>query len=269
MRHRNLLSFVDPKTRKTRYGKLIPALLRYGWRWYREDRAQEKLARALSRYLGGQFTLLRNVMVPDLGRPWPPLLVGPAGVYLLYVSPKKGIFRVQEETWEEMHPRTRKFRATRPNLVRQVVGMARVMSDHLSDQVGAPIEVRPVIMFIDPGAMVNAIRPMVRIVLADAIENWATQLERQRQELDPEVAEQVVDLLAPRARPGRKERPRKPLPVKQVERQMQHQVRRYTRTLDRYFNFTLKQWVILGVLAFLALLMMVAFILWAVMLGTP
>ncbi len=269
MRHRNRLSFINRQTKKPDYWKILQAVLKYGWTWYREYQAQEQVLRPFNQHLDGRFILLRNVRLPDLDQPLPPILIGPTGVYLVYVSPKKGLFRVREDIWEEMSTRTRRFRPQKPNLVRRTLAMARLLSEYLSEKAGTSLEVHPVMVFVDPGTLVDAIRPAVRVVLADSLENFALQLSRMRNELAGDEVEKIVELLAPTPRRHPTGRRGKPAQVAQAEQRVQKQVLRYRSKLDRYFNFTRQQWIILGVLAVLNVCLVVGFILAVVALSTP
>ena len=267
MRHKNLLPLVDPKTKKPDWKRRLRVILKYGMNWYREYKAQEVLARALARRLDGRFTLIRNASVPGWEYPWPPVLVGPTGVYLIYATPKKGLFRVREDLWEEMSTRARSFRPARPNLVRQTLGMARVLADYLTDQVGEPVEVQPAIVFTDPGAMVNALRPVVRVVMADALDAWIDQITTASLGMLPvETLEKIIAALAPSPE-QRKAQARQKRAAAQQARARRRPRRR--SALERYFNFTPKQWLILGALAGITILMLVAFILLIVVLSTP
>ncbi|HID84959.1 MAG TPA: hypothetical protein EYP54_07650 [Anaerolineales bacterium] len=268
MRHRNRLSFINPKTRKPDYWKILQAIFRYGWGWYKEYRAQEVLLRPFNQHLDGRFVLLRNVRIPDLKVPLPPVIVGPTGVFLLYVTPQKGTFRVREDIWEEIDTRSRRFRPLKPNLVRHAMALARALGEHLSAKAGAAIEVQPVLIATDPGTLVDAIRPSVRVVQADGLEHFAREVVRLRSALSADEVEKIVELLAPS-------------PLRQKAEQPQAGVKKAgqpgaaaRRVLippqwQRYLNFTPKQWLILGVLAWMDILILVGFIILIVLTSAP
>lgn len=265
MRHKNLLVFVDPKTRQTNYWELLQAILRYGWTWYQEYQAQEALITPLNKHLDSRYTLLRNLRIPAFPHPLPPVLVGPSGVFLLYTTPRKGYFRAREDLWEEMHPRSRRFRRANPNYLRLALGMARALREHLQQALQQEIEVQPILVLTDPGAMVDTTRPVVRVVMADGIENLARQIQQMRSILSGEDIENILEHLLPRwgGRAEQRQRPAvsPPRPIRQAEQALVKQ----TSALGRYFNFTRTQWIVLGVMALLNILILLAFVLYLVL----
>ncbi len=266
MRHRNRLSFVDPRTKKPDYWKILQAILQYGFAWYKEYKAQETILRPLNQHLDGRFVLLRNIQLPDFKVPLPPILVGPTGVFLLYVTPQKGTFRVREDIWEEIDTRSRRFRPLKPNLVRHTMALARVLEDYVSTKADMQVEVHPVLVAVDPGTLVDAIRPSVRVVQADTLERFASEVARMRSTLSIDDVEKIVELLAPS-------------PHRRAAQQKRAAAARSassaaTRTLlparwQRYFNFTPKQWLILGVMAGLDILILLGFILLIALTASP
>lgn len=267
MRHRNRLSFVDPKTHKPDYWKILQAVFRYGRDWYKRYRAQEVLLSPFNQQLDGRFVLLRNVRIPDLKVPLPPILVGPTGVFLLYVTPQKGTFRVREDIWEEIDTRSHRFRPLKPNLVRRTMALARALGKYLNAKSGATIEVQPVLIATDPGTLVDAVRPAVRVVQADGLERFAQEVARLRSALSSDEVEKIVEFLAPSPLRQKKQQqagPRKASRPGAVARRSVIPPR-----WQRSLNFTPKQWLILGVLAWMDILILVGFIILIVLSSTP
>lgn len=266
MRHKNLLEFTNPKTQQTDYLKLLQAIFRFGYPWYQEVQAQETLLGPLNKYLDSRFTLIRNLQIPEIPTPLPPVLVGPSGVFLLYTSPRKGYFRAREDAWEIMHARSRRFRRANPNLVQLALGMARALESHLQQHLGEKIPVQPLLILTDPEAIVDTIRPKVRVVMMDGLENVVRQLSQMRAELSAERIEQILDLLLPSSTAQVQSGPQKPTrtpppALQKAERAIQQQ----TQRAAQIFNFTPKQWAVLGILALFNMLILVAFILYVLL----
>ena len=269
MRHRNRLSFINPKTKRPDYWKIARTILRYGWTWYKEYKAQEVLLRPLNQHLDGRFVLLRNIRLPDFKVPLPPILVGPTGVFLLYVTPLRGTFRVREDIWEEIDTRSRRFRPLKPNLVRHTMGLARALGEYLSARTGATVEVQPVLVAVAPDALVDAIRPSVRVVQVDTLERFATEVARMRTALSADEVERIVETLAPSPH-RRLTRKARPAGARQPSSVAQRLARSpIPPSWQRYFNFTPQQWLLLGVMAALDLLILLGFILLVVLTSTP
>ena len=94
----------------------IKGTFQLGFTWISEMKSQEVLIAHLNRVLDKQFTLLRNVPLPDGGVTIPLILLGPHGVTVIYNSPLRGIYRAQGDSWEIMDNRMRNFKPTKPTL---------------------------------------------------------------------------------------------------------------------------------------------------------
>jgi len=160
-----------------------------------EERAQETLIKSLNRMLGHQYVLLRGILLEGLGGPIPLTLLGPVGVLVIQASAERGLFRANDESWERMDDRLRRFRQARPNLIARTLLNARALQSYLAAN-GFPIlKVEPVLYFSHPGTHIDAIRPAVRLVLADAVERFAAGLAQATPVLSPEDIPRIVDLL--------------------------------------------------------------------------
>jgi hypothetical protein len=151
---------------------------------------------SLQRILNNSYVLLRQVGLEGLDVPIPMILVGPSGVHVLYASGLRGVFRANGEAWERLENQQQKFRPSLPNLVTRTFLMGRSVQASLSNQ-GYPLaEVEPVLVFTDPGTHVDAVRPAVRIVMADAIDRFGAGLLQGRVSLGQEDVHRIVALLA-------------------------------------------------------------------------
>ncbi len=165
--------------------------LQYGNTWFRDMQAQEEAIRALSPALDNRYTLLRNVTLPDAGIPVPMTLVGPNGIWVLYVSGLRGVYRTKNDTWARMD--SGHFKPVKPNLIRRVQLLARALQVYLEKQGLHNLpEVQGALLFTDPAHHVDTINPAVRVVLSDALERFAISITRQGETLTPQQIEGVV-----------------------------------------------------------------------------
>ncbi len=165
--------------------------LQYGNAWFRDMQAQEEAIRALSPLLDNRYTLLRNVTLPDAGIPIPMTLVGPNGIWVLYVSGMRGVYRAKNDTWARMDGGH--FKPVKPNLVRRAQLLARALQVFLEKRGLHDLpEVQAALLFTDPAHHVDTINPAVRVVLSDALERFAISITRQPEALTPQQMEGIV-----------------------------------------------------------------------------
>ncbi len=173
------------------------ATLKYGPDWYSEVQAQQQLLPVLSQTLERNYTLLRNVIPPGLGAMIPFILVGPPGVFVMYVTHLRGVFRAKGDQWGTISGNT--FKPVTPNLLNVTARMARAVQVYLKRQGYEEQNVEAVLLCADPGMHVDSQRPIVRVVMRDALERFLISLGQGRVVLTPERASRLVEhLLKPR-----------------------------------------------------------------------
>jgi hypothetical protein len=186
---------------KIPFSVTIRKILSEGFCWQAELDARDQVTHQLSGVLGPEFTLLRGVVLPGLDAPIPLVLLGPPGIFVLFVSALKGTFRARGDVWlaldtsGNMHP-------AKPNLPTR----ARLFSEAIRKFLikhSLPVgEIESVLVFARNDAFVENIKAPIRIVLADGIENYASSLRLSQPALPPEQIAPIVRLLA-----GSKDRP--------------------------------------------------------------
>ncbi len=260
---------LSPLNVKAQQGKSSPAwlvhlqaILKYGWGWYQSYQAEERMIRMMRGVLSNHFVLFRGLRLAENTPPLPPILVGPSGVYLFYVWPKPGSYRIRETQWEIMQGKPRRYRPGKPNVVKEVIRLASRASVFFSRVLGKEIKVVPVMVFMDSGADVGSVRPKVRPVLADGLKRYVAQLAKGETVLSPtdlvNITGTVRRLLAGEEAKGRKKAVRR-------RRRKAAQPPKAVRQVERYFNFTTTQWLILGGIALFVLFMLMGAILYVAM----
>jgi len=160
------------------------------------DPAAEKVVLdTFQRLFDNQYVLLRSVPLNDPDVPIPMVLVGPPGVRMIYPRSMKGVFRAKEDAWEEMDERTQKFKIARPNLLQRSQLMAKAVETYLTARNFDVGVVEAVLVFTDPGIHVDTIRPIVRIVQADALDRFGAGLVQSPAFLDKETIQRIVNVL--------------------------------------------------------------------------
>ena len=239
---------------------------KWGFSWYGDMQAQEFVTRQLQNVLDDDHMLLLNAPVVGAELLAPMILFSPQGVRLLYPSTTKGTFRASGDEWSSWNGRTRKFNPTNPNLQFRALAFARGLLRYFESQ-GFPLpELEAVLIFVNPQTHVDSANPQARIVLADAIEHFASKLQERQVIMDQEDIHMLVDSLLnpklpepePETEAAESSSPDifESQPLRPIEERPDLQPKR------RYAGMTAQQWIVLGVLGVFqfALILAIAFI---------
>jgi hypothetical protein len=170
------------------------ALMKFGKPWLDEIEAQKAVLPVLEKALDKNFTLLRNVTPPGLDTAIPFILVGPTGVFVMYVTHLVGMFRAKGDQWGTVSGNA--FKPEKPNLLARTEHMARAVQVYLQRHGYSELTgVEAILLCADPGVHVDSLRPIVRIVMRDALERLVISITQARVVLNPEAIFNVVNLI--------------------------------------------------------------------------
>jgi hypothetical protein len=173
------------------------ATLKFGTAWYPEIQAQQQVLPVLSQTLDRNYTLLRNFTLPGLAASIPFILIGPPGLFVIYVTHLRGVFRAKGDQLGTISGNT--FKLVTPNLLNVTARMARAVQLYLKRQGYEDMSVEAVLLCADPGMHVDSQRPIVRVVMRDALERFLISLTQARVVMTPEEAARLTEkLLNPR-----------------------------------------------------------------------
>jgi hypothetical protein len=258
----------------------VKGSLKYGFDFTTEMQAQEEVIALLRTLLDNRYTLIRNLTLEGLAMPIPMILVGPAGLSVLCSSGVKGVFRAKSESWSEMNPSTKQYAATRNNLVARTQLMAKVIDTYLTGLKRAHPEIQPVLLLTNPGAHVETVRPVVRVVQRDALERFITSYSQGPDTLDAVDAQRIVEGLVPSApkpeekaktkdirdsfsmvdeKPAARPKPKPQAPVAAAP-SAKAAPRQAPKVVKQIMGFSVKQWIILGGMALFFVLLLLGFI---------
>jgi len=175
-------------------------MLEYGLSWQAEIEAQKRVIAQLDRVLEKGYTLVRNLNLENSKIIEPLILIGPPGVFVLYVTPVSGFFEAKGDEWNVITNDRRTPAQVNP--MRRVARLARAAQVYLNHQsVHLPGMVEPVLIAASPGVHIELLRPIVRVVLGDAIRQFGASLLQARPILRSEAIYEVVDhLINPRSK---------------------------------------------------------------------
>jgi hypothetical protein len=176
----------------------LQGTLKYGPNWYPEMQAQKRVMAQLDRLLEKGFVLIRNFTLPDSEVIVPFILVGPQGISVIYVTHLKGVYEAKGDQWNRVD--NGRSLAAPVNLLNRVVRLARATQIYLDRQkITLMSVVEPVLIAADPGLQIDSMRPVARVVMSDAIKQFAGGLVQGRPALRPEQVSDMADrILTPR-----------------------------------------------------------------------
>lgn len=233
--------------------------------------AEDAITASLERMLDNRYVILRDVTLPGLKVPIPLVLVGPTGVRVMHPSSTRGVYRAQGENWEQMDDRRQVFKPAQPNLIRRAQLMALAVAKFLTARDYELPEVEPVLVFTDPGVHIEAVRPVVRVILIDGLERFTAGLAQGYPILEKEDVQKIVKLFSDSM--GLGDLDASPYPEEDVFSYKDEEVERkpswqdsipagdsIVSTLDK-IPFTGRQWLLLGTMMIVNVFVLLAFIL--------
>jgi hypothetical protein len=179
----------------------VQGTLKYGLNWSAELEAQKTVIAQLDRMFEKGFVLIRNFTLPNSEIVIPIILIGAGGVWVIYVTNAKGNFEAKGDQWNTVNNDGKALPAN-INYITRVAQLGTVFQKFLKIQkVEMPNPVEAVLIAADPGAQIDAVRPMVRVVRSDAIKQFASSLLQARPvwrtDFIHELADRIIDPAPP------------------------------------------------------------------------
>ncbi len=197
----------------------LQGMFEYGFSWYPELEAQKTVITQLDRVLEKGFTLIRNLTLANSQITVPLILTGPPGVYVILVTPLSGFYEAKGDQWNVV--KNGRSSPAAVNLLLRVARLARALQVFLDRQgVNLPGPVEAVLMASSPAMHIESLRPSVRVVMSDAVKQFAASLLQARPVLRPELVYEVAErIVTPRTKGSAPEPDEIPSPAESVEPQ--------------------------------------------------
>ena len=194
----------------------VQGTIKYGGSWYPDLGAQKFVISHLQRGLGKGFVVIRNQTLGASGIIVPLILVGPAGVFAIHVTHLRGQYQAKGDSWGTLIAES--FKPAKINLLIRTQRLARALQAYIEHQeVILPQPVEPILMAANPGMQVESVSPLVRVIMADALERWAVSLSNSAPVLTVETAYQLADrIVDPRISKAKGVLEAKPIPNQDV-----------------------------------------------------
>jgi hypothetical protein len=175
----------------------VQGTLKYGLSWFGELEVQKAVIAQLDRLLEKGFVLIRNFTLPNSEIVIPIILIGSGGIWVIYVTQVKGRFEAKGDQWNTIN-NDGKSQPASINLIGRVSQLTSAFQKYLKIQkVDMPNPIEAVLIAADPGAQIESVRPIVRVVRSDAIKQFASSLLQARPiwrtDFIHELADRIVD----------------------------------------------------------------------------
>ncbi len=240
-----------------------------------DEQFEENVIARFERGLDSRFVMLRNLQLEPLNPPFPPILVGPAGLAVLNISHEKGFFKVKDSSWWKMDKTTHRFNPSNPNLIKRSQEYAQKLATILDVHGKSHPEIIPILIFADPGVHIESTTPAIRIVLMDGVDNLINGLLNTEEVLQPNEIRFLSDSLEVMANPekaipmGEGEDffgqdlyvPEKKAPPKIPSISLPTQMP--LPPVEEKLQFSRKQWIILAVLVVFTIVILLGAIIFA------
>ena len=181
-------------------GEQIRQLLPFG---KTDVHAEDAILARFMKGLDNRFTMLWNLQLESLSAPFPPILVGPAGMAILNISNEKGFFKAKEASCWKMDKTTHRFNPARPNLIKQSQDYAKKLETILDVHGKSHPAVTPVLIFANPGVHIETTNPAIRIVLMDGVDSLIATFLNSDEVLQPNEINFLCDSLEVMANPDK------------------------------------------------------------------
>jgi len=158
----------------------------------------------------------------------------------------------------------RSFQAAKPNLILRTQLLTRGVETFLTQHGYGDLPLEGILVFTDSGTHVDTIRPDVRIVQLDALERFSAQLSSGDPVMGQERRFKLVEMLVQIADETQKieeQAPTSPSAISDFSQRIDSGFAEKINPLQKRFNFSRQQWLILGAIVIAEVLILVGFLL--------
>lgn len=238
----------------------------------RKPGADEVFIQGLKNVLDHRFVLLCEARLDDLSEPFPLILIGPTGIWVIATSEAKGVYKVIENTWEVLDEKSGAWKAVKPNPMTNVIEKTTSLMGYLALKGYTFPPIEAVVFFSDPGAHAETNRPAARIVLIDALARFIATILAAPIGLESDVIQKLVNEFyqadesltavgdirdayslkeVPQPKP-----PREPTRLETISREEPKFVGRLSSSMP----FTRRQWFLVGLLIVVNIIILLALV---------
>ena len=172
----------------------IKGTLQYGFSWYPDLQAQQTAIAKLEKSLGKKFTLVRNATLGKSKITVPLVLIGPPGVQVIFVTHLEGTYRAKNDTWGSFSGGN--FKESSINLLKRTAQLSKAVRAYFErNGFELPDGIEPILLSTSPALHISSVRPIIRIVMSDAISHFVAELAQQPPIMSVEVVHEMANSL--------------------------------------------------------------------------
>lgn len=245
----NLAPFAHRRSASLNLIQRLQGALRYGLSWFWNYPAQERLAELLQEHLDRYFILILNAPWPDRREPLPPILLGPSGIHLLYPTLLKGDYRIKDNRLWIYDTGKQRFRPYRPDPIPEILQVREQLTEFFNNLTATVVTIEARLVFLNPGTYVDSVdqeETTLSPLMVDGLPRYLEQLSRQRRYQRSQIQKWLTALAHASTDPM----------AAAIRKQRRPEA---TKRKRRPGGLTRTQWIILGVLAAIDLLIVVGF----------
>lgn len=220
----------------------LQGMFKYGFSWPQDILEQEAFIEKVRGDIDKRSTLIRNLILPEVGVTIPLLLIGPPKVQVILLTRERGIFRTKDNQW--LVQSSKGFKPAKVNLIQRTQLYIRATKKFLASLGYSDLQVDGIIIGMHPGFHVDAQRPAIRIIQADAIRRFGSQWNQEQAELSPELIYQLVAAITGAVEPEVPEE--SPAQRRKPTQRREDPLSKSLDPLKKTFNFKTSEWIILG-----------------------
>lgn len=237
--------------------KMIQGIIVQGFSWYQTRKSQEKLISVLENVLSDECVLLRNVNLPKAGKPIPLVLVAPSGTTVINPKNKKGFFRAEGKKWEVMG-QGEEFKPAFNNLIHETWVYQKTVEGYLKRHNFKVPNLSGALIFVSTETNIESISPIVKVVRADGIKNFARRLAISKPAFTELDFRNLLRLLT---NPTLPKEDKKPVEVDAPSPRVEpSQIEEKLNSLIDTVNFNRREWIIIGILLAFVIVVLIALI---------
>ena len=188
----------------------IKGTLQYGFSWYPDLQAQQKAIDIFEKKLDKKFTLIRNLTLGKSKITVPLILIGTPGIQVIFVTHLQGTYRAKNDAWGTISGGSLKESSI--NLLKRTAKLSKAVRVYLErNDIKLPDGVEPILLSINPALYISSVRPIIRIVMSDAVDRFVASLAQETPVMSLEAVHEIVEVLV---------NPRPPKPPSQAKKEV-------------------------------------------------
>jgi hypothetical protein len=192
-----------------------------------------------------------------VGKPIPLILVAPSGTTVINPKNKKGFFRAEGKKWEVMGQGD-EYKPAFNNLIHETWVYQKTVEGYLKRHNFKAPNLSGALIFVSPETHIESIAPVVKVVRADGIKNFARRLAISKPAFTDLDFRNLLRLLTNPSLPKEDKKPvRIEAPSLKVE---PSKIEENLNSLIDTVNFNRREWIIIGILLVFVILVLIVLI---------